>query len=129
MEEATKNRIFFGLVLFAVLFFIISVGSCSSAYRMKQSRDKEMVSRLDLEERMSKFNQEKAALVSELKTKDKELQDKVASLEATKKALVQEQLMSTAMKDELVKVTKLKEALEAKLKEPSVSVSKPKKNF
>ena len=53
-------------------------------------------------------------------------------MEATKKSLVQEQLISSSLKTELEKISKLKEALEEDLKEALVkgrsAVSeKPKK--
>lgn len=127
MEESLKNRIILILGILTVIFFIGFVNSCNNAYRQKTARDKEMSSRLDLEEKMSKFSQEKLALEDKAKAKEKELEEENAAHQATKKALVQEQLVNQSLKDELAKVTKLKEALEEDLKEALVSGKKSKK--
>ncbi len=117
MEETIKTRIIVILAILSTMFFIMTIGSCSSAQRQKLSRDKEMATRLDLEEKMSKFLQEKTAFDEKLKAKDKELEEEKAAHQATKKALVQEQLVDQSLKEELQKMTKLKEALEDDLKE------------
>jgi len=129
MEETIKNRIILILAILSAIFFIGTVSSCSNAYRQKTARDKEMATRLDLEEKMSKFSQEKTTLEEKLKTRDKELEAAKAGHEATKKALVQEQLVNQSLKEELQKITKLKETLEEDLKEALVQAkAKPKKN-
>ena len=120
MEESIKNRIILVLAILTVIFFISTLNSCSNAYRQKTGRDKEMAARLDLEEKMNKFTQGKAAMEENLNTVNKELEEEKAAHQATKKALVQEQLMNQSLKEELQKVTKLKEALEEDLKEALV---------
>jgi len=116
------------LGILVVILFIGTVNSCSNAYRQKTARDKEMAARLDLEEKMAKFTQEKIALEEKAKAEDKELQEQRAAHEATNKALVQEQMVNQSLKEELQKVSKLKEALEEDLKEALVtSKSKTKK--
>ncbi len=112
-----KNRIILILAISNAIFFISTLSSCSSAIRQKTGRDKEMISRLDLEEKMNKFSQEKAALQEGLKVKEDELEKEKASLEAIKKALVQEQLINQSLKEEIQKISKLKDALEDDLKE------------
>jgi len=62
MEDVLKNRIILILAVVTIMFFIITVGSCSNAQRLKGARDKEMATRLDLEEKATKFSQEKTAL-------------------------------------------------------------------
>jgi Skp family chaperone for outer membrane proteins len=121
MGENIKNQIILILAVVTIIFFIIALGSCSNAGRLKNARDKEMSARLDLEEKMSKFSQEKTGLQEELKGKEKELQEEKATHEASKKALVQEQLVNQSLNEELAKVTKLKETLEEDLKEALVS--------
>ena len=64
---------------------------------------------------MNELKKEKAAL-------EKELEDTKAENETTKKALLQEQLVSQSLKEELQKVTKLKETLEDDLKDALVKV-------
>lgn len=117
MGEAIKNRIILILAILTVILFISTIGSCSNAYRQKVARDKEMAARLDLDEKMNKFSQEKTVLEDKLKAKEKELEEEKASQEETKKALVQEQLVNQSLKEELQKVTKLKDALEEDLKD------------
>lgn len=127
MEEAFKNRFILILGVLSALLFVITVGSCTNAIRQKGARDKEMFARLDLEEKMSKFSQEKTSLEEKLKAKDKDLEEENAILQATKKALVQEQLVNQSLKEELSKVTKLKDALEEDLKQALVTGKKAKK--
>lgn len=127
LEEAIKNRIILILSILSVILFISTIGSCNNAYRQRSARNKEMVTRLDLEEKMAKFAQGKKAMDDKIKAVEKELEEEKAANETTKKALVQEQLVGQSLKDELAKVTKLKEALEEDLKEALTSKStKPK---
>jgi hypothetical protein len=127
MDETLKNRIVLILAVLSAIFFFSSLSSCNSAMRQKAARDKEMAARLALEEKMSKFSQEKSVLEEKAKAKEKETQEVKAALEATKKALVQDQLINQSLKEELQKVTKLKEVLEEELKQASGNVKKPKK--
>jgi len=127
MVEGIKNRITLVLAVVTAILFIGTVGSCSNAARQKNARDKEMATRLDLEEKMSKFAQEKLALENKLNTATQELLDEKAAHQATKKALVQEQLVGQSLKEELQKVTKIKEALEEDLALTKGKTTKPKK--
>jgi small-conductance mechanosensitive channel len=127
MEEAFKGRLIVILSILVAIFFIGTVGSCSSAGRMKSSRDKEMASRLDLEEKVSKILQDKVSSEERLKAAGAALETEKAAHEADKKALLQEQLVNQSLKEELNKVTKLKEALEEDLKEALVPTKKAKK--
>lgn len=121
MEEALKDRLVIILAILTVIFFIFSVGSCTNAGRIKASRDREMAVRLDLEEKLSKFTQEKLGFEEKLKNLAQELEEDKAVHQATKKALLQEQLLNQSLQEELEKVIKLKEALEEDLKEALVS--------
>ncbi|MDI6759163.1 MAG: hypothetical protein QMD94_05790, partial [Candidatus Omnitrophota bacterium] len=116
-----KNRIILILAVLNAILFISTLSSCSSAIRQKAGRDKEMISRLDLEEKMNKFSQEKAALQESLKAKEDELEKQKAALEAIKKALLQEQLINQNFKEEIQKISKLKDVLEKDLKEALVA--------
>lgn len=127
MEESIKTRIILILSIFSAILLIGMINSCTHAYRQKNARDKEMSVRLDLEEKMNKFSQDKSSLEEKLKTAEKELQEEKAVNDAVKKALVQEQLVNQSLKEELQKVTKLKEALEEDLKEALITGKKPKK--
>ncbi len=117
MDEAIKNRIILILSILSVILFISTLGSCNNAFRQKAARDKEMVTRLDLEEKMTKFSQEKIAADDKIKAIQKQSEEEKAANEVAKKALMQEQLVNQSLKDELSKVTKLKDTLEEGLKE------------
>ena len=120
MEESFKNRIILILGILTVIFFIGTVSSCSNAKRQKASRDKEMAARLDLEEKMNKFGQEKLALEKKTNTLSQELAETQAAGETAKEALLQEQLVNNCLKKEILKLTQLKEKLEEDLKEALV---------
>src|SRR3989338_838659 len=121
MEESIKNRAILILGILTAIFFIGTVGSCSNTARLRSSRDKEMTARLDSEEKMSKFMQEKLMLEKKLKELTEGWDAEKAGHEATQKALLQEQLVNQSLKEEIAKVTKLKEALEEDLKDALVT--------
>ena len=125
MEENLKTRIMIIVSILAAIFFLGTVGSCANAGRQKVARDKEMAMRLDMEEKMSKFTQEKAAFEEKYKAAAQALEEEKAVHQATKKALLQEQLVEQSLKEELQKVAKLKEVLEEDLKE-ALTKGKPK---
>lgn len=122
-----KNRLVVILAVLTAIFFFATLSSCNSALRQKTARDKEMSARLQLEEKMSKFSQEKSALEERAKAKEKESEEAKQGLETTKKVLIQEQLVNESLKEELQKVTKLKETLENDLKNALVAEKKAKK--
>ena len=127
MEESLKNRIILILSILTVILFIGLISSCNNTYRQKLARDKEMSSRLDMEEKMGKFSQEKSVIEEKLKASQKELDEEKAAHQATGKALMQEQLVNISLKDELVKVARHKETLEKDLKEALRDGKKSKK--
>ena len=127
MDETLKNRIVIILAILSAVFFFGTLSSCNSAMRQKAARDKEMIARLALEERTSKYAQEKSALEEKAKAKENEAGELKVALEAAKKALIQDQLVNQSLKEELEKVTKLKETLEEELRQALVDGKKPKK--
>jgi hypothetical protein len=104
------------LAILSLVLFVFNIGSCISSHGQNVELKKEMAQRLDTEERMTRANQEKAALLEKLKIKEKESEEDKDALQATRKALTQEQLVCRNLQDELSKVNKLKEALEDNLK-------------
>lgn len=120
MEEGIKNRLILILAILNVIFFVGMVSSCGSALRQKAGYDKEMAKRLEAEEKMGNFSQEMINMEDELVTKAKELEEEKAAYQSAKKALVQQQLVNESLKEEVQKVTKLKDALEEDLKEALV---------
>ena len=127
MDETLKNRIVIILAILSAVLFFSTFSSCSSAIRQKAARDKEMAARLALEEKTSKYAQEKSALEEKDKVKENQLQELKVSLEVVKKTLVQDQLVNQSLKEELQKVTKLKETLEGELRQALVNGKKSKK--
>ena len=127
MDEALKNRIVIILAVLSAIFFFGTLSSCNSAIRQKAGRDKELAARLALEEKTSKYAQEKSALEEKVKAKENEVTELKVDLETAKKALVQDQMVSQSLKEELQKVTKLKETLEEDLKQALANGKKPKK--
>ncbi|MFA5275838.1 MAG: hypothetical protein WC417_02970 [Candidatus Omnitrophota bacterium] len=115
MEEKVKNKLIFVLAAVCVLFLVSTLSSCNGILRQKLTLNKEVAARFNLEEKMSKFNQEKAGLDAEIKEKEKELSAARSELDTAKKDLQQEQMVSLSLKDELTKVVKAKEGLEAEL--------------
>ncbi|MBU0548047.1 MAG: hypothetical protein KJ710_04790 [Candidatus Omnitrophica bacterium] len=110
MEDALKNRIVIILAISTTIFFFGTLSFYNSAMRQKSGRDKEMAVRLQLEEKINKFSQERSALEERAKAKEKEAEEVRTALEETKGILVQEQLVNQGLKEELKNVTKLKEA-------------------
>lgn len=111
-----QNRLTLILGILCALFFLSTVKSCSDAYRLKVARDKEMLSRMDAEEKITKFNEGKTELEKRVNDLAKQLEQEKAAHNEVKKALAEEQLVDQSLKDELLKVTKVKDALEQDLK-------------
>lgn len=101
-----KNRVVIILAVLAAGFFLAAIGSYNNALRQKAGRDKEMASRLQMEEKMSKFFQEKSALEEKIKSKEGEAEEAREELEETKEALAQQQLENQGLKEELQKIDK-----------------------
>lgn len=127
MNEALKNRIVIIQGVLLVIFFFGALSSCNSAIWQKSAHDKERSARLALEERTSKYVQEKAAIEEKVKAMENQIQELKVALEATSKALVQDQLVNQSLKEELQKVIKVKEGLDEELKQASVDGKKLKK--
>ena len=126
MEESLKNRIIIALVILALIFLIGMIKSCSDSGRYKINGSNEMRTRIDCEEKLNNFSKEKAAMENKANAATQSLEEERAALAATKKALLQEQLVSQSLKEEIEKITKLKEALEEDLKEALVKVKAEK---
>lgn len=126
MEEGVKNKIILILFILCVIFFISTISSCASAQRYKTGRDKEINARFDLEQKLEGLEKEKQVYEGRLSALTQELNQEKAAHELTKKELLQEQLASQGLKDEVVKVTRLKEKLEEDLKEALVATKSAK---
>ena len=82
---------------------------------------------MELEEKMAKAAQESAGAAVKLKELQKQLDDETANYQAAKKALTQEQMITSSLKEDLQKLTKAKEALEEELKKETTTIKKVKK--
>lgn len=105
MEETIKNRFILILVILTSIFFIATVSSCASGVKFKSAYDKEMYSRINLEEKIEKITQEKTGLENDLNKLAKELEQEKDLYEETKKELQKEQLVTKSLKDELLKIS------------------------
>jgi uncharacterized protein YlxW (UPF0749 family) len=127
VEEKLKNRVILGLAILCVILIFASANSCtSSRVQDKKWRD-EMSRRLDAEDKTNKLQQEQTTLDAKLKKDDESLQECAKSLDSTKKALLQEQMVNQNLKGEIDKLNKLKDALEADLKEALINGGKTAK--
>ncbi|MFA4888272.1 MAG: hypothetical protein WC628_01675 [Candidatus Omnitrophota bacterium] len=116
MEEAFKTRLIVISAILNVIFLVGLIGSCNSSSQQKAAWRREMLNKLDAEDKLNKSSQEQSVYSEKLKLREKDLEEEKAAHAVAKKALVQEQLVSQSLKDELQKVVKLKEALEEELK-------------
>jgi len=127
INEAFKNRNVLILAAVSALLLVFNFSSCFNAMHAKAGRDKELASRLALEEKTAKFVQEKSVLEEKVKAQASEVAELKVALEAARKALLQDQLVSASLKEELTKVVKLKENLEDQLRQAQANVKKAKK--
>lgn len=122
-----KNKLVIILAIITVMLLALNIGSCVNATNQDSLRKKEMLQRMEMEEKMSKLSQDNAASSEKLKQAQKQLGEAEDSLQAVKKALNQEQLVTASLKEDLQKLTKAKDALEAALKKSPASNVKVKK--
>jgi hypothetical protein len=99
-----------------LLFFVIAIRSCIDVNNYKKAKDAETVKRFEFDENLKKCSDEKGAVEQKLQKVTQDLEAEKTEHDATKKTLLQEQLVSQSLKEELGKVNKLKETLEENLK-------------
>lgn len=126
LEEGVKNRLILILGLLTIIFFLSTIGSCAGTQRQKSQIKKEMMSRLQAEEKLDSIQKQWDKQIADLKVLEAQLEEEKAANQATKKALVQEQTMNQSYKEEIDKLTKLKEVLEENLKEALSKARKAK---
>jgi predicted Holliday junction resolvase-like endonuclease len=115
--EIIKQKLVLILGVLCAVLFIMNIASCGNYYQQRGARQKEMATRLDLEEKMSKVGREQQAREAKLKAAEKALEEEKAGHEAADRALIQEQAVNNSLKEELGKVTKQKEALDQQLRD------------
>lgn len=117
MDDQLKDNVLIASIVLAAVCLVLAVSSGIAASKNKSNVQKEMVQRLEAEEKLNNVSTTIANLEAQLKKTEEELS-------STKTALNQEQLTNQALKSELEKTTRLKEQLEKDLKEALISGGK-----
>lgn len=110
MDEQLKDRVLIAAIVLAAVCLVLAISSGIAANKNKNNTQKEMVLRMEAEEKLGGVSARITGLESDLK----KTQDELAK---NKTELNQEQLSNQALKAELEKTTRLKEQLEKDLKE------------
>jgi chromosome segregation ATPase len=117
MEGPAKNRLVVIILAVATLLCSgLAVSSCFNARNQKLSADRIKAGSWDLEQKIGKLTQEKAALEAKLKELNKNLEEGKSGEQSAKKALLQEQMINSSLKEDIKKLNRVQEALEADLK-------------
>ncbi|MCM8791537.1 MAG: hypothetical protein NC826_00050 [Candidatus Omnitrophica bacterium] len=124
-KEELKNRIILILSVLTLILFVTTINSCSESYKQRKQKEKELRQRIELEEKLNRLSDERNIWLSNLDKCQQELRQMNEKLQVTEKNLFQQELINKSLKEELDKITKLKETLEESLKE--ALVSKPDK--
>jgi septal ring factor EnvC (AmiA/AmiB activator) len=129
LDENLKNRLLLILGVFVVFLMFTTANSCNSARTEREKRQREVAQRLDSEEKADVSQKQLTTLQDKLKDTETKLMEAAKELDGLKKQSVQEQMVNESLKTEIDKLSKLKEALEADLKEALVGKipAKPKK--
>lgn len=122
-----KSRAVVILGVSTLALLVSNIASCANIYGKDSLRKKEMLQRMDVEEKMSRAAFDNAASAEKIRALQKELDDETAAHQATKKALTQEQMIVKSLKEDLQKVTKTNDILEEELKKYSPLGLKVKK--
>jgi len=108
------------VIIISIVGLLLLAGMASSCVhmgRLRNAHDREMATRLDLEEKMSKAAQEKARDDKKINNLSRALEEERTAHQATKKTLAEEQAANQNLKDELSKAAEVKGALEKKLED------------
>jgi len=106
MEGLFKNKIFLFSVLLNFSLLALWIASCSETRTERALRDKDLRDKLIAEERAYEFDKESQGLQGQIDSLQKQLEEEAVSHELTQKALLQEQLATKALKEELSRFTK-----------------------
>ena len=123
MEDAVKTRAILILGILSAILLFSTISANFAANKCKADMQKELGGKIAAEEKLDAALKEKSNWQANIDNLQKQLDGERAAKEAGGKSLAQEQLVNQSLRDELEKVTKLKEKLEENLKD--VLVSKP----
>ena len=121
MEESLKNRIILILGIFSLMCVVVAVASCNNSMQQDAKRKTEILKRMTAEESLSNLSRDKDLSQKKIEALTKEASTAKAELETLKKSFTQEQLVSQSLKEDVLKLTKLKEKLESDLKEALIA--------
>ncbi|MCX7927742.1 MAG: hypothetical protein N2606_06375 [Candidatus Omnitrophica bacterium] len=116
MEEKMRIRLLIAAVITNIILLLILFSSCNKAAQYQKARVKEMDMRLDREKQLADMERQKVSCQTQLQQLITENSQLKEQLETTKKLLMQEQLVSASLKEELLKINKAKLALEEEVK-------------
>lgn len=123
MEEGIKNRVILILTILVIIFLISTISANMNVGRLKRELINQKDAKFELEKGLDSTLKEKTTLEEEKNSLLAQVEESKKEFEQITKDLQAEKLMTRALKDELEKMTKLKERLEEDLKE--VLVIKP----
>ena len=106
MEGLIKNKVFLFSVILNVALFVFAIASGRETQKERVLHDNDIRDRLNAEEQVEKFKKEIQVFEERSESIRKQLEEERASHELTKKALLHEQLVGKAVREELNKVTK-----------------------
>jgi hypothetical protein len=106
MEGLLKNKAFLFSVILNFSFLAFVIFTYSETQGQKKLAAREMYSRLVAEEKLNNATEERRGIEESITSLRKQLEEEKAGHELTKKALLQEQLVGKAVKEELNKATK-----------------------
>lgn len=127
VEEEVKNRIILIVGILCLILFFWAIGTSSELSKQKKNLQNEIRKRLGFEEQNTIFLEERPVLEEQIKQLNSQLEQEKEEHAKTKKAFSGEQLANESIKEELEKVTRLKEALEDDLKEALIKKPGKKK--
>ncbi|MDD5565330.1 MAG: hypothetical protein PHG31_00330 [Candidatus Omnitrophica bacterium] len=115
MNEQLRQKLLVTLAISNVVLLIAAAGSCSGSHRQKLAKDKELYTRIEIEEKLNKMMQEIKALEAKIQEKDKTLEEEHKARTEISKLLNQERLLTQGLKEELSKLANVTATENARL--------------
>ena len=113
MDEQLKDRVLIAMAIITVICLIVAISSSIAVQKNKRSLHREMVLRMDIEEKLINVTPKVDVL-------ENELRNTKANLEGATKTIKDLKTINAELRNELEKVNKLKETLEENLKDALV---------
>lgn len=113
LDEQLKDRIMIALAILTAMCLVLAISSSMASQKSKRALQKEMILRLENEEKLTNLTPKMESIESQLKNSQ-------TNIEGLNKQLEDQNLINKELRLELEKMTKLKQALENNLKEALV---------